>query len=102
MFVKSRPTTERSSPAGPTLQSSPPWDQGVPAATLAVEEEPEARLGLAPQPPTFLPGIQIRGTRSSLFEQIAMDSSLSPVRARDRGYFHLPTANRLRRSCWID
>ena len=31
-----------------------------------------------------------------------MDSSLSQVRACDGGYFHSPTANRRRRSCWID
>lgn len=47
-------------------------------------------------------GIQIRGKSFPLFEQIAIDSPPSQVRAPDGKYFHWLTANRLWSSHWIN
>lgn len=55
-------------------------------------------------PPLYIVqiGIQIRGKSFPLFEQIAIDSPPSQVRAPDGKYFHWLTANRLWSSHWIN
>lgn len=74
---------------------------GLPSSSLTSTTQQNP---LRQMPPLYMVqiGIQIRGKSFPLFEQIAIDSPPSQVRAPDGKYFHWLTANRLWSSHWIN